>query len=215
MRKNHCNVLQFTWIILYKVRTRAYTIRAWQRSTLMPRITFSHGRRLRGPYLGTNHPNRDSKCAANSSVNAVRPMRVEHGAARMSRRVVGRRKVGVSGPARAIPSAHRAANGSAVVGHSRLSVRSNRVTRVAGGCLLSRSTCAWEKSEQRVIRASERRRTVRPALWQRRRNGSSIVSDGIRREVVRDEPRADYHVLPGHTEAVPKGEKCVLTTQLT
>ena len=95
---------------------------------------------------------------------------------------------------------------SAVVARSRLSVRSNRVTRVAGGSLLSQSTRAWGKSEQQVIRASERR-TVRPALWQRRRNGSGIVSGDIRREVVRDEPRADCHVLPDHNEAVPKGER--------
>lgn len=39
-----------------------------------------------------------------------------------------------------------------------------------------------------------------------RRNGSGIVPGDIRREMVRDEPRADRHILPGRDEKVPKGE---------
>lgn len=44
-------------------------------------------------------------------------------------------------------------------------------------------------------------------LRQRRRNGSGVVSGDIRREVVRDEPRANRDVLPGRDEEVPKGER--------
>lgn len=43
----------------------------------------------------------------------------------------------------------------------------------------------------------------------RRRNGSDsgVVPGDPRREMVRDEPRADrhHHILPGHDEKVPKG----------
>lgn len=39
----------------------------------------------------------------------------------------------------------------------------------------------------------------------RRRNGSGIVPGDIRREMVRDEPRADRHILPGRDEKVQKG----------
>lgn len=59
-----------------------------------------------------------------------------------------------------------------------------------------------------ILRKRQRSTCVRAVLRQRRRNGSGIVSGDIRREVVRDEPRADRLVLPGsHDEEVPKGER--------
>lgn len=48
---------------------------------------------------------------------------------------------------------------------------------------------------------------VQPVSQRRRRNGSDIVSGDIGRQVVRDEPHADHHVLPGCNEEVPKGER--------
>lgn len=57
----------------------------------------------------------------------------------------------------------------------------------------------------RVLLVERRRYGTSGFFDRRRRNGSGIVSGDIRREVVRDEPRADRHVLPGRDEEVPKG----------